>query len=290
MIMKSRLQLLSAMGIFGTVGIFVKFIPLPSATTAFCRGILGVAFLILVMVLTQQKPDRVAIRKNLRVLLLSGVAIGLNWVLFFEAFHYTSVAIATVCYYLAPLFLILMSPLIGERLTGKKLLCIAVAFAGMALLSGITDSANVTGDQLLGIALATGAAILYASVMLLNKKLSPIPANDKTILQLGAASLVIVPYLLLTDGFSFEGLTSGGWVSLLIVGIVHTGVAYAMYFDSMKNLPAHTIAIFSYLDPVLAVVLSALVLKEPLSLWGGIGAVLILGSALYSELPDRKKG
>lgn len=288
--MKSRLQLLSAMGIFGTVGIFVKYIPLPSATIAFCRGILGVAFLILVMVLTRQKPDRVAIRKNLRVLLLSGVAIGLNWVLFFEAFRYTSVAIATVCYYLAPLFLILMSPLIGERLTGKKLLCIAVAFAGMALLSGITDSANVTGDQLLGIALATGAAILYASVMLLNKKLSPIPAYDKTVLQLGAASMVIVPYLLLTGGFSFEGLTAGGWVSLLIVGIVHTGVAYAMYFDSMKNLPAHTIAIFSYLDPVLAVVLSALVLQEPLSLWGGIGAVLILGSALYSELPDRKKG
>lgn len=288
--MKSRLQLLSAMGIFGTVGIFVTYIPLPSATIAFCRGILGVAFLILVMVLTRQKPDRVAIRKNLRVLLLSGVAIGLNWVLFFEAFRYTSVAIATVCYYLAPLFLILMSPLIGERLTGKKLLCIAVAFAGMALLSGITDSANVTGDQLLGIALATGAAILYASVMLLNKKLSPIPAYDKTVLQLGAASLVIVPYLLLTGGFSFEGLTAGGWVSLLIVGIVHTGVAYAMYFDSMKNLPAHTIAIFSYLDPVLAVILSALVLQEPLSLWGGIGAVLILGSALYSELPDRKKG
>ena len=290
MFMKSKLQLLSAMGIFGTVGIFVKFIPLSSATTAFCRGILGVAFLILLMAVTRQKPAWTAIRKNLPVLIRSGVAIGLNWVLFFESFRYTSVAIATVCYYLAPLFLILMSPLIGEQLNGKKLLCIAVAFTGMALLSGITDSANVSGDQLLGIALATGAAILYASVMLLNKKLSPIPAYDKTVLQLGAASLVLVPYLLLTRSFSFVGLTTGGWGSLLIVGIVHTGVAYAMYFDSMKSLPAHTIAIFSYLDPVLAVVLSAVVLKEPLSLWGGIGAVLILGSALYSELPERKKG
>lgn len=288
--MKSRLQLLSAMGIFGTVGIFVKFIPLPSATIAFCRGVLGVAFLILVMIFTRQKPAWAAIKKNLPVLTLSGIAIGLNWVLFFESFRHTSVAIATVCYYLAPLFLMLMSPMIGERLTGKKLICIAVAFTGMALLSGITDSANVTGDQLLGVTLATGAAILYASVMLLNKKLSPIPAYDKTVLQLGAASLVIVPYLLLTDGFSFVGLTSGGWVFLLIVGIVHTGFAYALYFDSMKNLPAHTIAIFSYLDPVLAVILSALVLREPLSLWGGIGAILILGSALYSELPDHKKG
>lgn len=288
--MKNRLQLLGAMGIFGTIGIFVKYIPLPSATIAFCRGILGVAFLLLVMALTRQKPAWSAIRKNLTVLLVSGVAIGLNWVLFFESFRYTSVAIATVCYYLAPLFLILMSPILGERLTGKKLLCVAVAFIGMALLSGITDIEHVTADQLLGIALATGAAILYASVMLLNKKLSPIPAYDKTVLQLGAAALVIVPYLLLTNGFSFIGLTSIGWIFLLIVGIVHTGIAYAMYFGSMKNLPAHTIAIFSYLDPVLAVILSALVLREPLSLWGGIGAALILGSALYSELPDRKIG
>lgn len=288
--MKNRLQLLGAMGIFGTIGIFVKYIPLPSATIAFCRGILGVAFLLLVMALTRQKPAWAAIRKNLTVLLVSGVAIGLNWVLFFESFRYTSVAIATVCYYLAPLFLILMSPILGERLTGKKLLCVAVAFTGMALLSGITDIEHVTADQLLGIALATGAAILYASVMLLNKKLSPIPAYDKTVLQLGAAALVIVPYLMLTNGFSFTGLTSVGWIFLLIIGIVHTGIAYAMYFGSMKNLPAHTIAIFSYLDPVLAVILSALVLREPLSLWGGIGAALILGSALYSELPDRKIG
>ena len=288
--MKSRLQLLGAMGIFGTVGIFVKYIPLPSATIAFCRGILGVMFLILLMAVTRQKPAWSAIRKNLTILILSGVAIGLNWVLFFESFRYTSVAIGTVCYYLAPLFLILMSPILGERLSGKKLICVAIAFVGMALLSGITDSATATGDQLLGIALATGAAILYATVMLLNKKLSPSPAYDKTVIQLAAASLVIVPYLLLTNGFHFAGLTTIGCVCLLIVGIVHTGIAYAMYFGSMKNLPAHTIAIFSYLDPVLAVVLSTLVLRETLTLWGGIGAALILGSALYSELPERSKG
>lgn len=281
--------MLGAMGIFGTIGIFVKYIPLPSATIAFARGVLGVLFLILTMALTRQKPAWAAISKNLLILVLSGCAIGVNWVLLFQSYRYTSVAVATICYYLAPLFLILLSPLLGERPTGKKLLCVVAAFGGMVLLSGVTDGGAVTADQLMGILLATGAAIFYATVMLLNKKLSPIPAYDKTIIQLAAASLVILPYLLLTDGFQFAGLSTLGWVLLAVVGFVHTGFAYAMYFGSMKSLPAHTIAIFSYLDPVLAVLLSALVLGESLSVGGMIGAVLILGSALYSELPEKKK-
>ena len=289
--MRSKLQLLSAMGIFGTIGIFVNYIPLPSTTIAFCRGVLGVAFLILVMLVTKQKPAWNAVKANGILLLLSGAAIGLNWVLLFESYQdpNTSVAVATVCYYLAPLFLILMSPILGERLTAKKLLCVFIAFAGIFLLSGVTEGEAITFAQIKGILLATGAAVFYASVMLMNKKLSPIPAYDKTIVQLSAAALVIVPYLLMTDGFSFTGLTATGWILLAVVGIVHTGAAYALYFGSMKDLPAHTIAIFSYLDPVLAVILSAVVLKEDMTRWGGIGAVLILGSALYSELPEKKK-
>ena len=287
--MRSKLQLLSAMGIFGTIGIFVRYIPLPSATIAFFRGVLGVVFLILAMAVTRQKPAWDAIRKNATILIFSGAAIGVNWVLLFEAYRHTSVAVATICYYLAPLFLILMSPILGERFTLKKLLCIGAAFGGMVLLSGVTEGTKITLDQILGIVLATGAAIFYATVMLLNKKLTPIPAYDKTVVQLGAASLVILPYLLLTDGFAFGATSTTGWILLAVVGIVHTGFAYALYFGSMKDLSAHTIAIFSYLDPVLAVILSTVILQEPLSIWGVLGAVLILGSALYSELPEQKK-
>ena len=130
---------------------------------------------------------------------------------------------------------------------------------------------------------------LYATVMLLNKKLSPIPAYDKTIVQLSASALIILPYILFSQGFALSGLTGTQWVLLVIVGVVHTGIAYALYFGSMEGLPAHTIAIFSYLDPVIAVLLSALLLREPLGIWGILGAVLILGSALYSELPDKRK-
>lgn len=285
---KAKLQLLGAMGIFGTIGIFVKYIPLPSATIAFVRGLLGVAFLLLIMLLTKQKPDKQAIRKNLLILCISGAAIGFNWILLFESYKHTTVATATVCYYLAPLFLLLASPLLGEKLTAKKITCISAALVGMVFVSGVTQGPLPTAYELKGILLGVGAAILYAGVMFLNKKLSPIGAYDKTVLQLGAAAAVLLPYLLLTQTFALPALTGIQWGLLLLVGIVHTGIAYWLYFGSMKNLPAETIALFSYLDPVLAILLSAFLLGEPMTVSGVIGTVLILGSALYSELPTKK--
>ncbi len=285
---KSKFSFLCAMGIFGTIGIFVKYIPLSSAFIAFFRGVIGVAFLIALMLITGQKPDMQAIRKNLPILFLSGAAIGVNWILLFESYRYTSVATATVCYYLAPLFLLLASPLLGERLTPKKLICIGIALVGLIFVSGVIEGGLPDITEATGILLGLGAAVLYATVMFLNKRLSPIPAYDKTILQLGSASLVLLPYLLLSGGFSFPQLTLIQWLLLGLVGILHTGIAYAMYFGAMKDLSAKTMAIFSYLDPVIAVILSAVILRESMTLLGIIGTVLILGSALYSELPDRK--
>ncbi len=286
---QAKIKLLSAMGIFGTVGIFVNFIPLSRPYIALCRALSGLLFLLAIMLLSRKKLDGQAIRKNLPVLCLSGAAMGFNWVLLFLSYDRTSVATATVCYYLAPLFLILASPLVGERLTLKKSLCVAVALVGLVFVSGITEKGIHSLSELTGVGLALGAAVLYATVMFLNKKLSPIGAYDKTVIQLASAAVAILPYLLLTEGFALPRMSPVQWVLLAVVGIVHTGVAYALYFGSMKDLEAHTIAIFSYLDPVIAVVLSALVLRQPLSSWGIAGTVLVLGSALYSELPKKKK-
>lgn len=280
----SKIKLLSAMGVFGTIGIFVKYIPLSSAAIAMTRGVIGVAFLALVMALTKKAPHWTAIRRNLLLLILSGSAIGFNWVALFESYKYTTVATATACYYLAPLFLLLLSPLLGEKLTFKKLACIATALIGMALVSGITDGPQPGSWNLTGVLLATCAAALYATVMFLNKKMSPIAAYDKTILQLASAAVVILPYLFFTEGFSVPTMAGVQWLLLGLVGVVHTGISYALYFDSLKQLPTQTVALFSYLDPVIAILLSALLLKEPMSLSGIIGTVLILGSALYSEL------
>lgn len=285
----AKLQLISAMTIFGTIGLFVRYIPLPSSVIACVRGALGTVFLLLVCLARRRRPDGRAIRANLPVLLVSGAFIGANWIFLFEAYRYTTVATATLCYYLAPMFVLLLSPLVlRERLSPRKLLCVLVALAGMVCVSGVPESGLPSAGELTGILLGVAAAALYAAVVLMNKKLHDISGNDRTVVQLGAAAVVVVPYILLTEDVAALRVDAAGLVLLLVVAIVHTGTAYSMYFGSMKELNAQTVAIFSYIDPIVAILLSALVLKEPLGVTGAVGAVLILGSALVSELGEKK--
>ena len=285
--MNGKVKILTSMAIFGTVGIFVRFIPMASAGIAFCRGVLGCIFLLALMALTGKKPNLEDMKRNGWILAISGAAIGINWILLFESYRYTTVAIATICYYLAPAFVTLASPLVGEKLTVKKLVCIGVALVGMVFVSGVLQGNQES--SFLGIVLGVGAAVFYASVILLNKKLSPIGAYDKTLCQLGAASVVVAPYILLTGGIYFGDMAPVSWIMLAVLGVVHTGFAYALYFGAIRDVNAQTAAILSYLDPVLSILLSALILRERLDIFSLIGAMLILGSALYSELPTGKK-
>ncbi len=282
-----KIKLITAMLIWGTVGLFVKFIPLSSAMTAFFRGIIGAVFLFLLLRLSGTKFSKEAFRRNYKLLLFSGACIGINWMLLFEAYNYTTVAIATLCYYFSPVFVTLLSPvLLKERLTPVKLLCIVVTLIGMVFVSGILEGdGNV---NMLGILMATGAAVLYACVVLSNKFLRDISSSDATQVQLFVASAVLVPYILLTEDISAVSLDTRSILLLLAVGIFHTGIAFHLYFSSISMLKGQTIAIFSYIDPVVAILVSALVLREPLSFLHIIGAVLILGSTCLSELWEQK--
>lgn len=281
---RSLAVLVGAMCIFGTIGILRRFIPLPSSLIALVRGVIGSLFLLVTSLLRGQKPDTAAIRRNLHLLLLSGAAIGFNWIFLFEAYCYTTVATATLCYYLAPVLVILLSPLVlKERLTIRGILCALVAVAGMVPVSGILDTDFSGMGELKGILFGLAAAVLYASVMLINKKIHGIGANDKTMFQLIFASVVLLPYVLLTEDLtqcSFPPLSVG---LLLTAGILHTGIAYLMYFGAMGQLKAQTTALFSYIDPILAILLSALLLQEPMGIPAIIGSVMILGSAIANE-------
>lgn len=283
----AKMKLIVSMLIFGTIGIFVRYIGLPSSVIAVSRGYVGMLFLVLVLLVQRKKPDAGAVRENLLLLVVSGGLIGMNWIALFEAYNYTTVTTATLCYYLAPVFVTLASPFVlGEKLTAKKLLCVAVALFGMVFVSGVLEG-GISG--LRGILCGVTAAVLYACVILLNKRMKPIPAFDKTLIQLGMAATVSLPYVLATVDVGALDPSPAALGLLLVVGIIHTGVAYTMYFSSMDAIPAQTVALFSYIDPVSAIFLSAIFLKEPLTLFGCIGAVLVLGSTLVSELPERKK-
>ena len=282
---KSILMIVSSMLIFGTIGVFRRYIPLSSAFLAFARGILGGTFILGFMELNRRKTGgKLPFRTFIR-LAVTGALIGINWILLFEAFNYTTVPIATLCYYMQPTIVMLLSPLLfREKLTVRKGICAAAAVIGMVLVSGVLDGSGTQSGSLKGILLGLGAAAFYSCVVIMNKQVRGIDAYQKTTVQLLSAGAVMVPYLMLTGGFSGEGISPLTAVLLIVVGLVHTGIAYVLYFGSMDGLKAQSVAILSYIDPVAALFFSALFLREPLSLLGIIGAVMIIGSAVLSEI------
>lgn len=284
---KDKLFLILSMVIWGSIGIFRRYIPLGSAPLAMARGVIGTVFLLVLLAVKGQKLSVEAVKRNGVLLLVSGAFIGINWILLFEAYNYTTVAIATLCYYMAPILVILVSPIVlREHLGRKKIVCVIIALIGMICISGILDSAEETGE-LKGILFGLGAAVFYASVILMNKKIHDISAYDKTIIQMGSAALVLLPYVLLTgqlNGITLDGMAIA---MILVVGVVHTGIAYALYFGSMDKIPAQTVALFSYIDPVVAILLSAFLLSEKMGVYEMIGTICVLGATIISELPDK---
>ncbi len=285
--MHPKIQVLVSMLIFSTVGLTVRFVEMPSAVVVLARAVLGTLFMLGFVYLTGKVINKESIRANAKVLIASGIALGLNWMLLFEAFSHTTIAVAVLCYYLAPVFVIVGSPFIlKERITGLQLGCVLGALLGMVFVSGFIDG-ELRGFW--GIVLAMSAAVFYASVMFLNKFVKGVSTYDSTVMQLGSAALVFIPYALLTVDFTSLEWTTKGLMLLLVLGVVHTGVAYALFFGSFTKLPAQTISIYSYVDPLMSVLLSWLVLQEPLGRTGFVGALLILGSTLASELFASKK-
>lgn len=282
-----KLKLITAMLIFSSIGIFREKIPMSSSIIAFIRGVIGVITLFLITRITKTKISKADIKNNFLLLSLSGAFIGINWILLFESYKYAGVAIGTVCYYMAPVFVILAAPFVlRERLTVKKSICVLVAFAGMFFINDWSDGGQA---RLVGILCGIGAAAFYASVILINKKIKNISSYDMTITQLGFAAIVLLPYVFLTERLAISDFTFNVVILLIIVGVVHTGIAYMLYFASIKDLNAKTVALFGYIDPAAAIILSVIILGQELSPAAIFGAVLILGSAIYGELPERRK-
>ena len=283
--MKSaNIKLIISMIIFGTIGVFVQNINIGSAYIAAFRGLGGGLFLLIFMCLKKQKIAFPDIRKNIVPLLLSGLFIGFNWIFLFESYKYTSVAISTICYYTAPAIVILLSfPILREKPTIKKFIGIAIALIGMLFVSGVfTEQASET--KISGIIFGLLAAFLYALVIICNKKIKDINAFDKTVVQLFTAAITVLPYAFFMEekpSFSENGLL--GNICLVLVAIIHTGVSYTLYFGSMDKLPASKIAITSYIDPVVAIVCSATLLNEKLTVYTCLGAILIIFAAVLTE-------
>ena len=244
---RSLAMLVASMVIFGSIGIFRRALPVSSAALACFRGASGALLMAAAAKLRGRRLLPHAGARTTALLILSGALMGCNWILLFEAYSATTVATATLCYYMEPSLVILLSPLVfGERITLKRGLCVLASAAGMIC--------------------------------------------GKTILQLLSAAAALVPYLLVCPPELPAQWTIAQTALLLVVGFVHTGLAYALWFGCMDGLRAQTVALFSYLDPVTALVLAALVLHERMTPAGIAGAVLILGAALFSEFSPGRRG
>jgi RarD protein len=303
----ASLKIVVTMLIFGSIGLIRRNIPYSSAMISFFRG--AVAALILFVLrlcgvfghrsssafsasslgssaaaasnTTSSADYRTEVRINLLPLAISGAMIGVNWILLFEAYRFTTIAVATISYYMAPVFTVIASVFIlKEKLTVKKAVCVLVAVIGMVFVSGVIET-GISG--LKGVLLGMGAALLYSGDVIINKKVKGVDGIDRTIIQMGFAALAVLPYWLVNEDFSTLMFSLQPMVLLMVTAVVCTALTYSLYFSAIQKVPAQTAAILSYIDPVVAVLISALILHEGMSVLTLVGVVLVIGAALFSE-------
>lgn len=280
----ARLNMIVSMAIFGTIGWFVRNIDVSSGELALYRAVLAALLIAVYLFVTKQKIPVQNIKKEIPLLLASGIAMGINWILLFEAYKYTTVSVATLSYYFAPVIVTVVSPfLFREKMTMKQIICFVMSTVGLVMITGISGLGQ-GGNNFVGILFGLGAAVFYATVILLNKYIKNVEGIHRTFLQFIATIIILIPYVAVTSGVHLGNLDGKGWIFLLIVGLVHTGVTYCMYFSSLKELPGQKAAILSYIDPLVAVLVSVLLLGETMTIWQTVGGVLILGFTLWNEI------
>ena len=284
----AKWMMVGSMAVFGTIGLFVRSIPLPSGEIALWRAVLATLLIGGFLLVTRQRIPFRTIRKQLPLLLFSGMAMGLNWILLFEAYKYTTVSAATLSYYFAPVIVTLACPLLfREKMNGKQWLCFIMSTVGIVLITGLGNLEDGR-SHIIGILLGLGAAAFYATVILLNKFIQGVDGIHRTFLQFLAAILILIPYVTLSGGVHLGTLDGLGWGCLLIVGLLHTGITYCLYFSSLKELSGQKAAILSYIDPLVAIIASVVLLNESMTLWQLIGGILILGFTCWNEIPSKK--
>lgn len=280
---QAKLMLSAAMVVFGTLGVFTRNIGVTSGELALYRAVL--ASVLIGFYLVFIKKGWLNLKnagRELPLLLASGIAMGINWILLFQAYRYTTISAATLSYYFAPVIVTAASPLLfHERLTAKQITCFVMSTLGLVLIIGTGGGEETAG--ITGILFGLGAAVFYAAVILLNKFIKNVAGIQRTILQMLAAVVTLLPYVAVSSGFNLNLLDGTGWACLLTVGLFHTGITYCLYFSALKDLTGQEAAILSYIDPLVAVIISVLLLGEPMTLMQLIGGALILGFTLWNE-------
>ena len=267
--------------IMGSNGIVASFINLTSLEIILMRTIIGSAVLITACIIHKEKFACLHDKHDALFLLLSGLTLGGGWIFLFEAYRTIGVSISTLLYYLGPIIAMLLSPLFfNEELTKVKLIGATIVFIVVLLLNG-----NIAGDpsKTYGIFCGFMSGVFYAVTVILNKKVRNATGMENTTCQLVASFFLVFTFLMATTGIHIK-ITGTEWIPVLWIGLLNTGLSCFFYYSTITKLPMSTVAILSYLDPVSAVVLSALILHETLTPIQILGVFLVIGGAAFSQL------
>ncbi|MFS0603827.1 DMT family transporter [Peribacillus frigoritolerans] len=282
--MKSKIQFILSMIIFGTIGLVVRYIELSSSERALLSSFIGCLFLLLIFFMSKKKISWNLVKSNALFLILSGIALGGNWIFLYQSYDHTTLANATLGYYFAPVFVMILSPFVlREQLSIKKIVCIGVAIIGMLMIVGEGVSASKS-DDILGLSFGLIAAAFYAALLLLNKFIKDMGKLELTIIQLGTTTILLMPYVFLTEGFGIFEVSSSSIPFILILGIINTGIGFWLFFSGMEKLKGQSIAMLSYVDPFVAILISAIILQEQMTIVQMLGGILLLGSTFVSEI------
>lgn len=278
---------ITALLLFGANGVVASFIALGSGQIVLLRSVLGSATLLALFYLGGGRLSGLGSRRDVALLAVSGAAMAADWLLLYEAYARIGVGLSILINYTGPALVIALSPVVlRERLSAGKLCALALALCGAVLISGRAVSA---GTDAAGIVCAALSAAAYAVMVLSNKLTTRIKGADNALLQM-LFTCAAVALCSVLRGEVRMSIAASDLLPILLLGVVCTGLACRLYFSSIGELPAQTVAICGYLEPLSAVLLSALILGEcmsPVQLLGA--ALIILGSFFAGALTHLRR-
>ena len=278
--MKYCVMYIVSLLIFGSNGVFASHIDMTSAEIVCMRTLIGSLALILVLLVSRTKLDWAVMKREAFRLIAAGICLGVNWALLFEAYKLMSVSIATLTYYLAPIIVLLLSPLLlPEKQSARAYIGMCAAVVGLVLAVGLGDT-SVTAT---GLIVGLGSAVFYAGLIIFNKKIDGVTGLPLTTIEMVIAACVMLPYVLLTGGYVGFPPDMEGTLYLIFLCLVNTGLACWLYFSSMNRLPARAVALFGYVDPVSALIFSAAFLGDRMGALQIAGAVLVFAGAAFGQ-------
>lgn len=274
------LQLTLGMAVVGTVGVFMEESGQGPINAVFFRCVFGALVLLAFCAARGWLGGLRLAPRQWALILFGGICIVLNWVAFFAAIRHTSIAFATIIYHVQPFWVVLSGAvLFGERISGQKLGWIAIAFAGLALATGI-GSAGTEPGQLLGAGLAVLASLLYTATVLSTKALRGVRPHLTAMIHAATGIVLLAPFV----GVAELPATPGPWGWLAGLGIVHTGLVYVLMYAAYPKLPTPVIAVLAFVYPASAILSDWLVYGHQLGLGQAAGMGLIALSSLAVTL------